>query len=148
MEIKYQQVSSDLQDFSQYSSLCLSSSSDFQLFQPPYQAFRTVLRAPIRISITVILMFHSCLGSLARSKYFYIFSFSLIIIIIIIIIYSFRVFHISVNWWIFAGVWVTASLLKPPGLVSGFWPFLTMLPFRWFLPVRQLPSPPSLLIIL
>ena len=30
---------------------------------------------------------------------------------IIIIIYSFRVFHISVNWWFFTGVWVTASLM-------------------------------------
>ena len=50
-------------------------------------------------------------------------------IIIIIIIYSFRVFHISVNWWFFTGVWVTASLLKSPGLVSGFWPFLVMLSF-------------------
>ena len=36
--------------------------------------------------------------------------------IIIIIIYSFRVFHISVSWWSFTGVWVTASLLKSPGL--------------------------------
>ena len=36
----------------------------------------------------------------------------IIIIIIIIInnIYSFRVFHISVSWWSFTGVWVTASL--------------------------------------
>ena len=32
----------------------------------------------------------------------------IIIIIIIIIIYSFRVFHISVSWWFFTGVWVTA----------------------------------------
>ena len=29
---------------------------------------------------------------------------------IIIIIHSFRVFHISVSWWSFTGVWVTASL--------------------------------------
>ena len=48
---------------------------------------------------------------------------------IIIIIYSFRVFHIRVSWWFFTGVWVTASLLKSPGLVSGFWPFLAMLSF-------------------
>ena len=33
-----------------------------------------------------------------------------VIIIIIIIIYSFKVFHISVNWWFYTGVWVTASL--------------------------------------
>ena len=47
----------------------------------------------------------------------------------IIIIYSFRVFHISVSWWFFPGVRVTASLLKSPGLVSGFWPFSAMLSF-------------------
>ena len=28
-----------------------------------------------------------------------------------------RVFHISVSWWFFTGVWVTASLLKSPGLI-------------------------------
>ena len=55
---------------------------------------------------------------------------TIIIIIIIIIIFSFRVFHISVSWWFFTGVWVTASLLKSPGLVSGFWPFLAMLSYR------------------
>ena len=43
---------------------------------------------------------------------------------IIIIIYSFRVFHISFNWCFFIGVWVTASLLKSPGLLV-FWPFST-----------------------
>ena len=52
-----------------------------------------------------------------------------IIIIIIIIIYSLRVFHISVSWWFFTGFWETASFLKFPGLVSGFWPFLAMLSF-------------------
>ena len=52
-----------------------------------------------------------------------------IIIIIIIIIYSFRVFHVSVNWWLFTGVWVTASLHKSPRLVSGIWPFFAMLSF-------------------
>ena len=39
---------------------------------------------------------------------------------VIIIFYSFRVFPISVSWCFFSGVWVTASLPKPPGLVSGF----------------------------
>ena len=33
-----------------------------------------------------------------------------------------RVFHISVSWWSFTGDWVTASLLKSPGLFSVFWP--------------------------
>ena len=48
----------------------------------------------------------------------------LIIIVIIIII---RVFHISVRWCAFSGVWVTASLLTSPGLFSAFWPFSIML---------------------
>ena len=46
---------------------------------------------------------------------------------IIIII---RVFHISVSWWSFAGHWVTANILKSPGLFSVFWPFSIML-FGW-----------------
>ena len=67
-----------------------------------------------------------------------------IIINIIVIIYSFRVFHISVTWWFFTGVWVTASLLKSPGLFSVFWPFSIILSFGWSLLVLQLPSPQSL----
>ena len=57
------------------------------------------------------------------SLYFSLFPF----IFIIIIIYSFRVFPISVSWWFFTGVWVTASLLKSPGLVSVYWPIATIL---------------------
>ena len=45
----------------------------------------------------------------------------------IIIIFSLRVFHISFSWWSFTGVWVTASLLKSPGLFSVFWQFTIML---------------------
>ena len=37
--------------------------------------------------------------------------------------YSLRVFHTSLSWWSFTGVWVTASLLKSPGLSSIFWLF-------------------------
>ena len=48
---------------------------------------------------------------------------------IIINIYSFRVFHISVTLWFFTGVWVTASLLRSPGLLLRFWPFSVMLSF-------------------
>ena len=33
------------------------------------------------------------------------------------------VFHISLSWWFFTGVWVTASLLKSPGLFLVFLPF-------------------------
>ena len=46
-----------------------------------------------------------------------------ICISIITIIYSLWVFHISVSWGSFTGVWVTASLLKYPGLFSVFSPF-------------------------
>ena len=65
--------------------------------------------------------------------------------LIIIII---RVFHISVSRWFFTGVWVTAILLKSPGLFSVFWPFSIMLSFGWSPLVRQLPSPPLLLLLL
>ena len=34
-----------------------------------------------------------------------------------------RVFRISLSWWSFTIAWVTASLLKSPGLFSVFWPF-------------------------
>ena len=52
-----------------------------------------------------------------------------------------RAFHISVRRWSFTGVWVTASLLKCPGLFLVFWPFLIMLSFGWSPLVLQLPSP-------
>ena len=67
---------------------------------------------------------------------------------IIIIIYSLEFFHISVSWWSFTGDWVKASLLKSPGLFSGFWPSSIMQLFRWSPPGRQLPNPPGPLIIL
>ena len=50
----------------------------------------------------------------------------LLLLIIVIII---RVFQISVSWWYFTGYWVTASLLKSPGLFSVFWSFSIMLLF-------------------
>ena len=56
---------------------------------------------------------------------------SQIIIIIIIIIYSFGVFHISVSWWFFTGVWVTANFCKSPGLSSVFWSFSIMQSFGY-----------------
>ena len=59
-----------------------------------------------------------------------------------------RAFHISVNRWFFTGVWVTASLIKSPGLFLVFWPFSIMLLFEWSLLVRQLPSPIDPLVIL
>ena len=51
-----------------------------------------------------------------------------------------RAFYISVSEWFFTGVWVTACLLKSPGLFLVFWPFWTMLSFGWSPLVRQLPS--------
>ena len=66
----------------------------------------------------------------------------------IIIIYSFRIFHISVSWWFFTGFWVTANLLKSPGLFSVLRPFSIMLSFGWSSIVRQIASPPGPLRIL
>ena len=42
--------------------------------------------------------------------------------------------------------WVTASLLKSPGLFSVFCPFSIMLLFGWFPLGRQFPNPPGRLI--
>ena len=62
--------------------------------------------------------------------------------------HAFKIFHISVSWWSFTGVWVTASLLKSPGLFSVFWPFSIILSFGWSPLVPQLQSPPGPLLIL
>ena len=105
--------------------------------------------ATITMGITVTFMFHFFSFFLILSQGLDIYlSFHLLLILLcgmpgrqspifirfsflfIIIIYSFRVFHISVSWWFFTGVWVTASLLKSPGLLSVFWPFLAVLSFR------------------
>ena len=59
-----------------------------------------------------------------------------------------RVFHISVSWSFFTGDWVTASLLKSPGLFSVFWLFSIMLCFRWSPLIHQFPSPPVPIVIL
>ena len=93
----------------------------------------TVPNAPITIGIIVTCMFYSFFQFPSKVEVLILFTFLQIYSlvsrdsIIIIIIYSFRVFHISVRWWIFTGFWVTASLLKCPGLVSVFWPFSAML---------------------
>ena len=52
-----------------------------------------------------------------------------------------RVFHISVSWWFFTGIWLTASLLKSPGLLSVFWQFSIILSFGRSSLVRQLQNP-------
>ena len=110
----------------------------------------TVPRAPIIIGITVTFMFLCFFDSLARSRYLSFFSLyyhSLLLLLFSLSFTYLRVFHTSVRWWFFAGVWVTASLLKSPGLFSVSWPILMLL-FGWSSLVRQLPSPPFLLVIL
>ena len=46
-----------------------------------------------------------------------------------------KTFHISDSRWFFTEVWVTASLLKSPGLFLVFWQFSTMLSF-WLVSTR------------
>ena len=68
-----QPISSSLQDSSQYSGGCqqccslngLESSSDFLLFQFPFQSFADPTSAPTTIAIIVTRMFHSFVSSLA-----------------------------------------------------------------------------------
>ena len=120
----------------------------------------TVPRALITIGINLTFMAPSLFNSLVRMKYLFFFPLSFnftpwsagtamsTILYYYYNYYSFRAFHISVSWWFLTGVWVTASLLRSPELVSGFWPFSAMLSFGYSLPVRQLPSPLGLLIIL
>ena len=57
----------------------------------------------------------------------------------IILLLLIWLFHISVSWWSFTGDWVTASLLKSPGLFSVFWLFSIMLLLGWSPLGRQLP---------
>ena len=91
----------------------------------------------VTIGIIVTCMFHSFFYSLARSRYLSFFSHS----------FSF-ILCISVSSWFLTGVWVTASLLKFPGLFSVFWPISTMLYFEQSPSVPLFPSPPVLVSIL
>ena len=65
-----------------------------------------------------------------------------------IIITPLRVFHASVSWWFSIGFWMTASLLKSPGLSSVFWKISIMLLFGWSSLVLSFPSLPVPLRIL
>ena len=67
-------------------------------------------------------------------------------IIIIIICSHLRVFHTSISWWSFTGVWVTTSLLKSPGLFSVFWQIFIMQLFGSPF-ILLFPSPTSLELI-
>ena len=55
--------------------------------------------------------------------------------------YSLRVFHISVNWLPFIGVWMIASILKCPGLFSVFWSISNAV--LWMISTRPLISKSS-----
>ena len=128
-------------------SICLSSSLVHFREGPKYltrgtaQIFIPLLRLLLDSFVS-----RSCLFLLIYSFFFFFFGFHLhlfdgvslqdaqvfvgflfserFIIIIIIIICSFRVFHISISWWFFTGIWVWASLLESPRLFSVFWPSL------------------------
>ena len=98
----------------------------------------TILQIFFLFSFFFFLLIIIRAGVLAEIRwYYYYYYYSLI-----------RAFHISVSRWFFTGVWVTASLLKSPGLFPVFWPFSIMLSFGWSLLVRQLPSPLVPLVIL
>ena len=51
--------------------------------------------------------------------------------------HSIWILFISFSWWYFTWVWVTASLLRSPGLFSVFWLILTMLYFPCSLSVLR-----------
>ena len=57
-----------------------------------------------------------------------------------------RFFHANISWLISPGVWVTANLLKSPGLFSVFWFIIIM--FEWSLLVLLFLSLLVLLLIL
>ena len=61
--------------------------------------------------------------------------------LLLLLFYSLRVFHTSVSWWFPNRVWVTAGLLKSPGLFSVFCPISTMLQFGFFVLILLLPRP-------
>ena len=47
--------------------------------------------------------------------------FSVFWLLLLLLLYSLRVFHNSISWWSFTGVWVTTSLLRSLELFSVFW---------------------------
>ena len=124
------------------------------------QVSRTLFSILIDLNNAVVWMVSTCpqisqwpscfiafFSSLARSEYLSFFSFSLIFILwstgtAIIIFFLLRVFHSSVSWWFFIGVWVAASLLKSPRLFSVFWPISARLYFEWSLLVLLFSNPP------
>ena len=95
--------------------------------------FQFSIKVEVLISLFTFFQFYSGVSRDSKVDNFADFLF-LSLIIIMIIIYSSRVFHISISWWFFTGVWVTASHLKSPGLVSVFWPSSAMPSFGYLHP--------------
>ena len=68
--------------------------------------------------------------------------------LLVVLFNSLKSFYMSVSWWFSAGVWVTVSLLKSPGLFSVFWVISIMLQFGQSPLVSLFPSPQFLATIL
>ena len=119
-------------------------------YSPLFKTLGIVPNSPITFVMTVTFMFHSffyfptffyyqcVVRQDGKIHYYYYYYYC----------YLHWSFSHQRNWWSFTGVWVTASLLKSPGLFSVFWPFSIMLLFGWSPLVHQLPTPPALLVIL
>ena len=65
------------------------------------------------------------------------------LILLLFFFFLLRVFfYISVSWYFYTGVWVTANYLKSSGFFSVLWPISIMLEFRWSLLTLLFPNPP------
>ena len=128
-------VTSNLQDFrniladlnNTVFSMFYSCPHTYNSSSPCTDPLVNIQSSPVKIGITVTVMFHNFFSSPGRSRYYYYYYYLFI-----------RVFHTSVSWWYFTRDWVTASLLKSPGLFSVFWAFSIMLLLGWSPLARQL----------
>ena len=102
-----------------------------------FHSYFSTLTRSRNVSLVSISLFLPCCPSKRQNPFlFYSFFYwlllgmvgwpRLLLLLLLLLLLFIRVFHISVSWWFFTGVWVTASLLKPPGLFSVFWPFSIM----------------------
>ena len=85
-----------------------------------YNPLGTVSYAKTAFSITILFMF----SSLARSRYVYLFAFLYYCNYFI----RYEIFTPVLDWWSFTGVWVTANLLRSPGLFLN--DVISMVPIR------------------
>ena len=97
--------------------------------------FHSFFQFPSKVEVFILVFHLQFFFVVSRDSKVHNFSRSLLLFLLI------RVFHIT-------GDWVTASLLKSPGLFSVFWPFSIMLLFGWSSLGRQLLNLPGPLIIL